>query len=86
MKWLDRLPLGPFAVVALLLAGAPFVPQPHLVEKLGMLAAGTLARPIDVADLLMHGLPLLLFGVRLLRELRGRHRGRGSGAGDSPSG
>ena len=59
--WLDKIPLLPLLVGALLLGAAPFVPEPHLVEKLRMLMAGELARPIDIFDLLLHGaLPLLL--------------------------
>ncbi|MCA1804916.1 MAG: hypothetical protein LC646_06175 [Xanthomonadaceae bacterium] len=59
--WLDKIPLLPLVVGALLLGAAPFVPEPHLVEKLRMLMAGELARPIDVFDLFLHGtLPLLL--------------------------
>ncbi len=59
--WLDKIPLLPLLVGALLLGAAPFVPEPHLAEKLRMLMAGELARPIDVFDLLLHGaLPLLL--------------------------
>lgn len=60
-NWLDKIPLLPLVVGALLLGAAPFVPEPHLVEKLRMLMAGELARPIDVFDLFLHGtLPLLL--------------------------
>ena len=59
--WLDKIPLLPLLVGALLLGAAPFVPEPHLVEKLRMLMAGELARPIDIFDLFLHGiLPLLL--------------------------
>jgi hypothetical protein len=59
--WLDKIPLLPLLVGALLLGAAPFVPEPHLVEKLRMLMAGELVRPIDIFDLLFHGLlPLLL--------------------------
>ena len=59
--WLDKIPVLPLLVGALLLGAAPFVPEPHLVEKLRMLVAGELVRPIDIFDLLMHGiLPLLL--------------------------
>ena len=61
MKLLDQIPLVPLVIMALMLGMAPFAPQPHLVEKLGMLMDGTLARPIDIFDLVMHGaLPLLL--------------------------
>ncbi len=67
LDWLDRLPLAPLAVAALLLGLAPFVPEPHLWEKLKMLAAGTLSRPIDIFDLLMHGIPVVLLVVKLVR-------------------
>ena len=69
MKWLDRIPLSlllPFAVV---MALAPFVPEPHLWEKLKMLASGTLVRPIDIFDLFLHGTPLLLLVLKLLSGL-----------------
>ena len=70
MKWLDDLPLLLVALGALFLGAAPFVPEPHLVEKLRMLAEGSLTRPVDVFDLLMHGsLPLLLL-VKLARMSR----------------
>jgi hypothetical protein len=61
LKLLDRAPLPFLAIGALLMGGAPFAPQPHLFEKLGMLGAGTLSRPIDIFDLCLHGfLPALL--------------------------
>ena len=65
--WLDRIPLVFLVIGALLLGGAPFNPEPHLVEKLRMLSQGELVRPIDIFDLLLHGaLPLLLL-LKLLR-------------------
>jgi len=54
-------------MVALLLGLAPFSPEPHLVEKLRMLAQGQLSRAIDIFDLLLHGTPLLLLAVKLVR-------------------
>jgi len=56
--------------LALLLGLAPFVPQPHLVEKLGMLCAGTLRRPLDIFDLIWHSWPLLLLAWRIGSDLR----------------
>jgi hypothetical protein len=70
MSWLDRIPWASLAIAALLLGLAPFVPEPHLWEKLKMLAAGTLVRPIDIFDLLMHGTPLLLLLLKLYRQGR----------------
>ena len=68
--WLDQVPLGMIAIIALLLALAPFSPEPHLWEKLKMLVAGTLTRPIDIFDLFLHGGPLLLLGIKLWRMRR----------------
>lgn len=67
LAWLDRIPLAVIVLAALLLGLAPFTPEPHLWEKLKMLAAGTLRRPIDVFDLLFHAAPLVLLGLKLLR-------------------
>lgn len=52
-------------VLALTLGLAPFRP-PHLVEKLQMLAQGTLRRPVDWFDLLLHGLPWILVLAKAL--------------------
>jgi hypothetical protein len=65
--WLDRLPLSLFLVLALTLGLAPFMPEPHIWEKLKMLAAGDLVRPIDIFDLLLHGIPWLLLFAKLGR-------------------
>ncbi len=74
MQWLDPMPLAPLAVVALLLALAPFSSEPHLWQKLKMLADGSLERPVDIFDLFLHGAPLLLLGLRLLRLAAGAGR------------
>lgn len=68
MKWLDRIPLGTLLIPALLLGLAPFVPEPHLVEKVRMLLQGTLHRPIDIFDLLLHGAPALIVVLKLMRS------------------
>lgn len=67
MIWLDRLPLPLILLVALLLGLAPFRPEPHLWEKLKMLAAGTLVRPVDILDLLFHATPIVLLILKLGR-------------------
>ena len=67
MKWLDRIPLVVIALLAVVLGLAPFVPEPHLWEKLKMLATGTLTRPVDLFDLLWHSAPWLLLGLKLRR-------------------
>lgn len=66
-RWLDAIPLGVLLAASLTLGLAPFVPQPHLTEKLAMLMAGTLTRPVDIFDLAMHGAPWLLLAAKLLR-------------------
>ncbi len=55
--------------VVLLLGFAPFFPQPHIVEKVRMLMAGTLKRPIDIFDLFWHAWPFVLLAVRIVRDL-----------------
>ena len=73
MHWLDRIPLTALAIAALALGLAPFVPEPHLWQKLKMLANGTLARPIDIFDLIMHAsLPLLLVARLVRMKLPGK--------------
>jgi len=67
MEWLDRIPLVVLIIVALTLGLAPFVPEPHIWEKLKMLAAGTLSRPLDIFDLLWHAAPWLLLAAKLVR-------------------
>jgi hypothetical protein len=67
MTWLDKTPLGLLVLFALLLGLAPFLPEPHLWEKLKMLASGTLSRPIDIFDLVLHAAPWLLLALKLAR-------------------
>jgi len=67
MRWLDRIPLVPLMFVALLLGLAPFQPEPHLWEKLKMLTSGTLWRPIDYFDLLLHAAAPALVVLKLAR-------------------
>lgn len=66
-KWIDETPLWMFVVIGLGLGLAPFQPEPHLWEKLKMLMAGTLTRPLDIFDLLMHGAGPVLLIIKLVR-------------------
>lgn len=70
LKWLDRIPLSWAVAGAMWLVLAPFVPEPHLLEKLRLLWQGTLTRPLDVFDLLMHGTPVVLLPLLLWRRWR----------------
>jgi hypothetical protein len=68
MKWLDNIPFSMLIIISLFLGLAPFVPEPHVWEKLKMLADGTLSKPIDIFDLFMHGTPWLLLGLKAIRH------------------
>ncbi len=65
----DRMPLSILIVLCLLLGLAPFVPEPHVWEKLKMLASGKLTEPLDMFDLLLHGTPWVLLGIKLFLQL-----------------
>lgn len=43
---------------------APFVPMPHSIEKILLLAKGELTKPIDIFDLLFHLSPLFIIGLK----------------------
>ncbi len=67
MDLLDRLPLSYAVIAALTLGLAPFFPEPHIVEKLRMLMAGELRRPLDIFDLLLHAAPWAVLFAKLAR-------------------
>ncbi len=68
MSYLDQIPLNLLVLAALTLGLAPFLPEPHIWEKLKMLAAGDLVRPIDIFDLLLHAAPWVLLAAKLARQ------------------
>ena len=67
MRWLDSIPFPILIIIALFMGLAPFVPEPHLWQKIKMLADGSLSRPLDIFDLFMHGTPALLLLIKLVR-------------------
>ncbi|WP_123876518.1 RND transporter [Fuscovulum blasticum] len=67
MSLLDQTPLTLFVLAALTLGLAPFFPEPHIWEKLKMLMAGTLVRPLDMFDLALHALPWVALLAKLAR-------------------
>lgn len=69
MSFLDQIPLNIVILAALTLGLAPFFPEPHIWEKLKMLMAGQLTRPIDIFDFLMHAAPWALLIAKGLRQL-----------------
>ena len=67
MRWIDKMPLGPLVILGLALGFAPFYPEPHLWQKLKMLADGTLTRPIDIFDLLFHAAGPTVLVIKIIR-------------------
>jgi hypothetical protein len=76
LRWLDKVPLVPLAVAAVLLGLSPGLTEPHLVQKLRLLYAGQLDQPLDIFDLILHAsLPLVLL-LKFLRMLALERRRR----------
>ncbi len=65
MQWLNAIPFHIVIIMCLTIGLAPFVPEPHVVEKLRMLSTGNLHRLIDIGDLFMHGSPWILLILKL---------------------
>lgn len=68
MSFLERIPYSFLIVIALVMALMPFG-QSHLLEKSRMLMAGTLRRPIDWFDLVLHSAPLLILAAKVIAQL-----------------
>ena len=68
MSLIDRVPMNIAVILALTLGLAPFFPEPHIWEKLKLLATGGLTRPIDILDLVYHAAPWTLLAVKLVRR------------------
>jgi len=64
-EFLAKIPFHILLLISLTLGLAPFVPEPHVWEKLKMLADGTLSRPIDIFDLFLHGTPWVLLILKI---------------------
>lgn len=63
-RMLDQVSYPILILLCLTLGLSPFFPEPHIWEKLKMLAAGDLVRPLDIFDLLFHALPWLALGAK----------------------
>ena len=72
LQWIDRIPVLLLVLFTVLMGLAPFVPEPHLLEKIRMLFQGVLVKPIDIFDLFWHGIWPLLLVVRLVRKAGSR--------------
>ncbi|AHM04153.1 hypothetical protein roselon_01787 [Roseibacterium elongatum DSM 19469] len=64
-SFLADIPYSILIVLCLTLGLSPFFPEPHIWEKLKMLAAGELTRPLDIFDLLLHATPWLVLMAKL---------------------
>jgi hypothetical protein len=70
MKWLDSIPLSLLVLIAAWMAISPIQPEPHLIEKWRWLLQGTLSRPLDFFDLVLHTAPLVVLSLKLWRRFR----------------
>lgn len=75
MNWIDKIPTRMLVVIAVAMALAPFVPEPHLLEKARMLINGTLTRPVDIFDVFWHLIPAILLAIQFVRRNSARDRG-----------
>lgn len=68
-KLLEQLPWSVLVVAAVLLAIVP-LGESHLLQKWRMLFSGTLRRPLDWFDLVLHTFPILLIALKAFVVLR----------------
>lgn len=76
MQFIDRLPFSLLLVMTVFMLAAPFVPEPHLVEKMRMLADGRLTRPLDILDVFWHLAPAILLTLKIVRRKSGKSSNR----------
>lgn len=67
LAFLDDVSFQYLIIGSILMALAPFQPEPHLLEKVRMLKAGTLVKPIDIFDLFFHLIPSFFLLLKILR-------------------
>lgn len=70
LTYLDNMEYPILVIGALLMLAAPFVPMPHIVEKLIMLKDGQLTKPMDIFDLFFHLIPTILLVIKIVRNLQ----------------
>jgi len=70
MAWLDKISMKTLVIAAIFLGLSPFVPEPHIWQKLKMLMAGDLIQPSDMFDMLFHAAPALLLIAKMMRNNR----------------
>ncbi len=67
LKFIDDIPVLLLVIITIFMVLAPFVPEPHLQEKLRMLMNGELIKPIDIFDLFWHSFLIVILAIRLVR-------------------
>ncbi len=67
MKPLKTISWPMVIILCLTLGLAPYIPEPHVWQKLQMLLAGTLSKPVDIFDFVLHGVPWLLLVLKAVR-------------------
>jgi hypothetical protein len=67
MKKLSAISWPVVIILCLTLGLAPYTPEPHVWQKLKMLLSGTLTRPIDILDFILHGAPWVLLVLKVVR-------------------
>jgi len=70
LNWIDNFSWPLIIIGCLTLGLAPFYPQPHLIEKWGLLVQNQLSRPIDIFDLCLHSSPYVLLILKGIRQSR----------------
>ncbi|RAL22899.1 hypothetical protein DL240_08375 [Lujinxingia litoralis] len=68
-RWLDALSYKWILPLALLLALAPGLPEPHLVETSRMLVGGELTRAAYIFDFVMHSAGLSILALKVFADL-----------------
>ncbi|HCP80044.1 MAG TPA: RND transporter [Octadecabacter sp.] len=69
MQIIDQISWPLILIACATLGLAPFVPEPHIWEKLKMLFSGAPFRPLDIFDFLLHGAPFLVLLVKVIRTI-----------------
>jgi len=77
MKYLDKIPFRTAIIMTIFLGLAPFIPEPHIWQKLKMLVAGDLVKPIDIFDLLFHTAPGMILLAKIYRHKTGADQSEG---------
>lgn len=77
MKLLDKIPFRTVIIMTIFLGLLPIVPEPHIWQKLKMLAAGDLVEAMDIFDMLFHAAPGLVLLAKIYRRKTGADQSEG---------